>query len=116
VRVFLWEEDPEAAWQAAGEDGCTDTLWLQLADQRRGEHPEDALTVYRRHVETIIAGKDKRSYAQAVRIIDQTIRPLFNECDRPEDFDAYLTEVRTTHKPKRNLMKLMDELQATHAV
>lgn len=103
VRVYLWEENPEAAWQAAGEGGCTDALWLQLADQRRGEHPEDALAVYRRHVEATIAGKDKRSYAQAVRMIDQTIRPLFAECDRPADFDAYLAEVRTTHKPKRNL-------------
>jgi Family of unknown function (DUF6880) len=115
VRIYLWEEDPEAAWQAAREGGCTDTLWLQLADERRGEHPEDTLAVYLRHVEATIAGKDKRSYAQAVQIIDQTIRPLFDECDRPEDFDAYVIEIRRTHKPKRNLMKLMDELQTSHA-
>jgi hypothetical protein len=115
VRVFLWEDDPEAAWRAASEGGCTDTLWLELADQRRVEHPEDTLTVYRGHVERTIVGKDKRSYAEAVRLIDQTIRPLFAECDRPEDFDAYVTTVRTAHRPKRNLMKLMDELQTTHA-
>ncbi len=115
VRVFLWEDDPEAAWRAASEGGCTDTLWLELADQRRVEHPEDTLTVYRGHVERTIAGKDKRSYADAVRLIDQTIRPLFAECDRPADFNAYLAEVRTVHRPKRNLMKLMDELQITHA-
>lgn len=114
ARVFLWEDDPEAAWQAAGEGGCVDTLWLQLADLRRAEHPEDALTVYRRQVEATIAGKDKRSYAEAVRIIDQTIRPLFTECDRPADFDAYVAEVRATHRPKRNLMKAMDGLQAAH--
>jgi len=50
-----------------------------------------------------------------VRLIDQTIRPLFAECGRPADFDAYLAEVRTAHRPKRNLMKLMDEFQTTHA-
>jgi hypothetical protein len=50
-----------------------------------------------------------------VRLIDRTIRPLFADCDRPTDFNAYLAEVRTVHRPKRDLMKLMDELQTTHA-
>jgi uncharacterized Zn finger protein len=113
VRVLLWEDDPDGAWQAAGEGGCTVSLWLQLADQRRAEHPEDTLTVYRRHVEQTIAGKDKRSYAEAVRLIEQTIRPLFAECGRPADYVDYIEEVRTNHRPKRNLMKLMDQLQST---
>ena len=115
VRVYLWEEDPEAAWQAAKEVGCTQALWLELADRRRAEHPEDALTVYRRHVEATIAGRDKRSYAEAVRLVDQTIRALFDECGRPADFDAYVQEVRTVHRPKRNLMKLLDGLTAASA-
>jgi uncharacterized Zn finger protein len=110
VRVLLWEDDPDAAWQAATEGGCTHSLWLQLADQRRAEHPEDTLTVYRRHVEQTIAGKDKRSYTEAVRLIDKTIRPLLTECGKPKDFEAYLEEIRARHRPKRNLMKLMDEL------
>ena len=35
------------------------------------------------------------------------MRELYAESDRSEDFDAYVEEVRTAHKPKRNLMKLM---------
>ena len=85
-------------------------LWLKLADLRRAEHPEDAIGVYRRHVEDVIAGKDKRAYAEAVRLIDETMRELYAESGRPEDFDAYVEEVRTAHKPKRNLMKLMAAL------
>jgi hypothetical protein len=42
-----------------------------------------------------------------VRLIDGTLRELYAESGRPEDFDAYVEEVRTSHKPKRNLMKLM---------
>jgi len=109
--VLLWEDDPDAAWQAATEGDCTHNLWLQLADQRRAEHPEDTLTVYRRHVEQTIAGKDKRSYAEAVRLIEETIRPLFTECGKPEGFEGYVEELRSSHRPKRNLMKLMDQLQ-----
>jgi uncharacterized Zn finger protein len=111
VRVLLWEDDPDAAWQAATQGDCTHNLWLQLADQRRAEHPEDTLTVYRRHVEQTIAGKDKRSYAEAVRLIGETIRPLFTECGKPEGYEGYVEEIRSSHRPKRNLMKLMDQLQ-----
>jgi uncharacterized Zn finger protein len=115
VEVFLWEGDPEAAWKTAIEGGCTHSLWLELADRRRAQHPEDALTVYRRHVEQTIAGKDKRSYTEAVRLIKDTIRPLFAECGRPADLHAYLDEVRSAHRSKRNLMKLMDTHEATPA-
>lgn len=107
VRVLLWEDDPDGAWEAAEEGGCSPDLWLKLADVRRTEHPEDTLDVYRRHVEDVIAGKDKRAYAEAVRLIDGTVRELYAESGRAEDFDAYVEEVRASHKPKRNLMKLM---------
>lgn len=111
VRVFLWEDDPDAAWEAANEGGCTPDLWLELAERRRGEHPEDALIVYRRHVDAVIAHKDKRAYKEAVELIDGTVRTLFAECGRPEDFDSYVVEVRTNHRLKRNLMKLIDQLE-----
>jgi len=107
VRVLLWEDDPDGAWDAAAEGGCSPDLWLKLADLRRAAHPEDALGVYRRHVEDVIAGKDKRAYAEAVRLIDGTVRELYAESGREEDFDAYVEEVRASHRPKRNLMKLM---------
>ncbi|MBK5116423.1 MAG: SWIM zinc finger family protein [Thermoleophilia bacterium] len=106
-RVLLWEGDPDAAWRAANEGGCTRDLWLELADRRREQHPEDALTVYRRHVEDVIGHKDKRAYQRAVAIIDETIRALYAECGRSEEFPEYVDGVRATHKPKRNLMKLM---------
>ncbi|MBK5220260.1 MAG: hypothetical protein JJE35_10820 [Thermoleophilia bacterium] len=98
------------AREAAGEGGCSRDLWLKLADLRRAKHPEDTLGVYRRHVEDVIAGKDKRAYAEAVRLIDE-MRALCAESGRPEDFDAYVEEVRTSHKAKRNLMKLMAGLE-----
>ncbi len=63
------------------------------------------------NVRQTIAGEDKRSYTQAVRLIDETIRPLFTECGKPDDYEGYLDEIRSRHRPKRNLMKLMDQLQ-----
>jgi uncharacterized Zn finger protein len=111
VRVLIWEGDADAAWRAANDGGCTPDLWLKLADLRRAEYPDDAIGVYRRHVEDVIAGKDKRAYAEAVRLIDETMRALYMESGRSEDFDAYVGEIRAAHKPKRNLMKLMAGLE-----
>jgi uncharacterized Zn finger protein len=113
VRVFLWEGNLDAAWDVAGEGGCIPQLWLELAAHRRAEHPEDTLAVYRRHVEDVIAGKDKRAYAEAAHLIDDTIRTLFGECGRPGDFGAYVDDVRARHKPKRNLIKAIAEIRPT---
>lgn len=111
VRVLLWEGDTDAAWQAAGEGGCTPDLWLQLADRRRADHPEDTLSVYSRHVENVIAGKNKRAYQEALRLIDDMMRALFDECGRPHEFVTYVEELHATHKAKRNLMKLLGQLE-----
>jgi hypothetical protein len=72
--MLIWGGDADAAWQAANEGGCTPDPWLKLADQRRAENPEAAIGVYRRHIENVIACKDKRAYAEAVRLIDETSR------------------------------------------
>jgi hypothetical protein len=34
VRVLLWEGEDEAAWHEAQTGGCSDDLWLRLADRR----------------------------------------------------------------------------------
>jgi len=34
---LLREGHVDAAWQAANEGGCTNDLWLTLAERRRGE-------------------------------------------------------------------------------
>jgi hypothetical protein len=54
---LLWENNPDAAWRAATEGGCTRNLWLQ------------------------------------------------------DDYEGYLEEIRRSHRPKRNLMKLMDQIK-----
>jgi hypothetical protein len=113
VRVFLWEGDVDGAWEVANDGGCTRALWLELAERRRDTHLEDALDVYSREVEDVIGGKDKRAYAEAARLIDETMRALYLECSRLADFDAYVEDVRTRHKAKRNLIKAMAGLGPT---
>ena len=42
VEIYLYEKNSEAAWREAQEGGCSDALWLQLADARQQDDPADA--------------------------------------------------------------------------
>ncbi len=107
VRIFLSEEDYEAAWREAVEGGCSNGLWMQLAAERGKDHPEDALPVYRRQVESALQSANNDSYRKATEHLKK-IRNLMKRLDRSSDFAAYLSGVRKTHKRKRNFMKMLD--------
>lgn len=106
VRIFLWEKDVEAAWREALEGGCSNNLWLELADEREKEYPEDALPVYQRQIEPTLNGKNNEAYREAVGLL-RKVRELMVRLGRKDEFTTYLNEVRAAHKPKRNFMKLL---------
>jgi len=107
VRVFLWEGDGEAAWQAAVKGGCSDHLWMELAARRERAHPEDALPLYRAAVDRAIALKQNPGYEEAIRLLDK-IDHIMNRLGKATDLAAYLLSIRAAHKPKRNFVKLLD--------
>lgn len=109
VEIFLWEKDIEAAWSEAQTGGCRDRLWLELAKLREAEYPADAIEVYKRLVEPIIDQKNNQAYDEAFRMV-MKIRELMVRLGRSGDFLVYLASLRLRHKPKRNLMKLLDKV------
>ena len=109
VEIFIWEKEVENAWNEAKAGGCRDSLWLELAKLREKEHPADALPVYQRLVEPIIAQMKNPAYEEATRMI-RHIRELLHGMGQKAEFATYLAQVRLRHKPKRNLMKLLDRL------
>lgn len=108
VRVYLWEKDPGAAWSSAGELGCSQELWMELAQGREAEHPGDAIAVYMRFVKPAVAQKNNHPYEQAVALL-RRIAVLMDRTAQGTAFLQYVAEIRATHKPKRNLMKLLDK-------
>ena len=107
VEVLLWEGDHAGAWQEAVEAGVPHRVWMRLAAVREDEHPEDAIPIFQREVERLIETKNNRGYADAVALIGH-IGSLFDKAGSPNDFAAYAARVRTAHKAKRNLSKLLD--------
>ena len=106
VRVFLWEEDIDAAWHAANAGGCSADLWLDLARQRERDHPGDAIRVYQERVERVLERKNSEAYAEAADLLRDVAR-LMRQLERGDELDAYLSSVRAKHKAKRNFIKLI---------
>ena len=70
--------------------------------------PDHAIPIVQREVEQLIGTKNNRGYADAVSLMDH-VRNLLENAGRPDDFGPYVAAVRTAHKPKRNLIKLLDQ-------
>jgi len=109
VDIFLWEGDVETAWQEAQAGGCSENLWMRLAELREPEHPADALVVYQRRIDPIVNIKKNDAYRQAARLI-RKIQTLMGRLGREGDFAAYLESVRNAHKPKRNFMAMLRDM------
>lgn len=107
VEIYLWEKDAEAAWREATEGGCAEDLWQQLAAQREEKHPQDAIAVYQRLAEAAATRKNNQAYEEARGHLKK-IRGLMVGLGQEAAFARYLASVRAAHKPKRNLMKLLD--------
>lgn len=107
VQIFLWEKDLAAAWCEAAEGGCSDDLWMKLADLRESDHPADTLAIVRKRIEPVIGRMGNDSYAEAVRLLRRVNR-LMLRLGQEADFMPYLQNLRARHKPKRNLQKLLD--------
>ncbi len=108
IQILLYEGEVEAAWAAAGEHGCEQRLWLTLARAREAGHPLDAIEIYERETFDRIDTKKNAGYRSAVDYLVRICK-LAEDVGRAERFDELLTEVRVRHKPKRNLMALLDE-------
>ncbi len=110
VRIALWEGDVEAAWREAEEGGCSEALWLELAERRREAHPQDALGVYRARIEPAIARRSKADYEEAVGFIEE-VGALLRRLGREDELPALVAEIRAAHARKRNLIALLDRLE-----
>lgn len=106
IEVLLGDGDLDTAWQLAVEHGCPQPLWMSLARAREGEHPLDAIEVYRREIEDLIGRKLTHSYEQAVGHVIQA-GELYSRAGAAKEFAAYLDDLRHRHKPKTKFLAML---------
>lgn len=108
VDALVDDKDVDAAWQAAAQTGAHDRQWLTLADQARATRPADALGVYLRLAEPLTKQTGNTVYEQLVGL-QLSIRDCHRRLGTEDEFAVYVSALRTAHRRKRNLMRLMDE-------
>ncbi|NIA06582.1 MAG: hypothetical protein GWP14_02925 [Actinobacteria bacterium] len=106
VEIYLWEKDVETAWTQAQTGGCSDSLWMRLAELREKDHPADTLPIYQAQINPIVQQKSKPAYREATALI-RKIKKLMTRLGQEAQFAKYLAAVRQAHKPKRNFMAML---------
>jgi uncharacterized Zn finger protein len=114
VEIFLWEGALETAWKEAQAGGCNGGLWMLLAEKREKEHPEDALPIYQREIESTLSHANNDAYAQAVKLLKK-VGQVMTRMGEGRKFSTYLESVRATHARKRNFMRLLSRANWTQA-
>lgn len=107
VEIYLWEGNTDQAWQAAKSGGCSQSLWMQLAEARAADHPEDALSVYQPAVEPLIDKTNNEAYREAVELLSK-VEGLMKRLNREAEFEQFLAHLSTEYKRKRNFIKLLN--------
>jgi uncharacterized Zn finger protein len=108
VEIFLYENDPEAAWREAQTGGCSDSLWLRLAAAREKEHPEDAGPIYLKQAEAGVAATSNGRYEDSVGLLVKAAA-VMRRMDRSAEFVHHLEALRVKYKIKRNFIKLVEQ-------
>ena len=107
VEILAYEGRVEEAWNAATVHGCAERMRMALARTREKTHPSDAMDVYEPRVLELINQKKNYAYQSAVDLMDR-IRRLADAANDPDRFRSLLERVRTEHRAKRNLKRLLD--------
>ena len=108
AEAYLLDDQPDRAWDSAKQGGVTERVWLRLAAACESQHPTDAIPIYLRELESTIGLKKNDAYAKAVRQLTH-LKALYTTARKPDEYKQLVTEVRTRHKPKRNLIALLDK-------
>jgi uncharacterized Zn finger protein len=109
LQIALWENNLEDAWAAAHAGVCHRHLLIELAAKLETVRPDDALALYRQIIPTIVEQTNNTAYAEAIKLV-RRVESILNDPERKHEFADYLAELRARYKPKRNFIKLLDEV------
>jgi hypothetical protein len=107
VEIFLYERNQEDAWKEALAGGCSEELWLRLAELRRKQHPGDAMAIYLRLGDKEIL-RASGNYNDGVALLERAAAAA-QAAGKSGEFEPELDLLLKKHKLKRNLLKRVAE-------
>lgn len=108
VQVLLWEDDVNAAWQAAQEGGCRPPLWLELARRRAEQHPADAIPILQREILAAVDGAQRAHYRTAAGLAGE-LRRYADRAEQGLELDEWIRSVRMDNRRRRALQDEFDQ-------
>lgn len=108
VEIFLDEGDDDLAWREAQSGGCSNYLWLRLADKRQQALPADAAPVYLRLAVVAVSTERGSRYENAVELLVKAAAAM-QRIGESRQFLNELEALRARYKIKRNFTKLLDK-------
>ncbi|MGY4474740.1 SWIM zinc finger family protein [Bradyrhizobium sp. USDA 3364] len=108
VHVLMAEGLLADAWAAVGKHGCREIVMEELAKASEADLPAEASKAYAELVERKVRMGGQGNYEAAYAMIKRMRR-----LDGATQYSAYLAELMTRHKAKRNFIKLLTSKQAT---
>lgn len=112
IDIFLAEGNSDAALAAAREGGCTHRHWLDIACARENAHPAEAAGIYRGVLDAIVNRGNNTAYDEAAALVAK-VQTLMQRAGEWKQFSAWIDELRTRHKAKRNFMQRLDAVLHT---
>ena len=108
VRAQLGEGDLDGAWTDAGEGGCDESTWLELADASREARPDDAVRVYASLVNEALQVADDRHYDSVVDLLGR-YRATLQLHGRAKELELQVAAIRERYARRTRLLKRMDK-------
>ncbi|MDA8256885.1 MAG: SWIM zinc finger family protein [Betaproteobacteria bacterium] len=109
LSIALWEKDLDAAWTAAHRGSCDRSLLITLAGKLEKDRADDAISLYRQVIPAIVDETKNSSYEEGVRLV-RRVGDLMKAQKKLSQYGDYLAELRLQFKPKRNFIKLLDDV------
>lgn len=107
VAIHTWEDEIDAAWDAAHELGCQQRTLLELAKRSEDARPKDALAVFKAEVSEVLQVAGRRNYDQAMGLL-RRIQRIMVRLDQTEEFRLYATEIRAANYRRPTFCSMFD--------
>ncbi|MCC6575147.1 MAG: hypothetical protein IT462_15330 [Planctomycetes bacterium] len=109
VEIYLYEKNLDAAFAESDAGACTKSILQRLADEGAKTKPLEAAHIYiDKLVPLVLQYASNDAYRKATKMLLAAAR-LLKPLGRQEEFTKLLNEIRTRQKPRRNLIKLLDQ-------
>lgn len=112
IEALLVDDDLDLAWDAANNapvEMVGQNLWMRLAERREPHSPADALTVYQRVADEVLAERaDRATYQTAAKIL-KAARDAANAAGMPNEFHAHLDQIREQYRRRPSLIEILDK-------